>query len=231
MSAASERVVLNTQLLPQPVNSVIVNPSSTPIDDHSDHDHNDVHVADECIPPPGFRCPAVSSDTRYAPAVNSRRAPTVNMATSRQQPPGSGPPSDYRYLGACSYSCQNCGALFWGEERLKSVPRGSCPRYNRCCRGGRVVLRTYQVALATDNSVGNLSVLVVSDRFVTEKHSPLIHVVAYVPTIGFPLVVAPPLASLLLILLSFARYPLATVLSPLPMFAPILYQVAPHQKA
>ncbi|GKB94835.1 hypothetical protein Tco_0980972 [Tanacetum coccineum] len=104
MSAASERVVLNTQLLPQPVNSVIVNPCSTPIDDHSDHDHNDVHVADECIPPPGFRCPAVSSDTRYAPAVNSRRAPTVNMATSRQQPPGSGPPSDYRYLGACSFS-------------------------------------------------------------------------------------------------------------------------------
>ncbi|GKD33692.1 hypothetical protein Tco_1249201, partial [Tanacetum coccineum] len=130
--AASERVALNTQFLPQPVNSVNVNLSSTPIDDHSDHDHNDVHVADECIPPPdrGFRCPAVSSDTRYAPAVNtdtswqrSRRAPTVNMATSRQQPPGSGPPSDYRYLGACSYSCQNCGALFWGEEHLKSVPR------------------------------------------------------------------------------------------------------------
>ncbi|GJV36918.1 hypothetical protein Tco_1409395 [Tanacetum coccineum] len=41
-----------TQFLPQPVNSVNVNLSSTPIDDHSDHDHNDVHVADECIPPP-----------------------------------------------------------------------------------------------------------------------------------------------------------------------------------
>ncbi|GJX91650.1 hypothetical protein Tco_0344976 [Tanacetum coccineum] len=90
----------------------------------------------------GFRCPAVSSYTLYAPAVNSRRAPTVNMATSRQQPPGS---ADYRYLGACSYSCQNCRVLFWGEERSKSVPRGSRPRYNRCCRGGRVVLRTYEV--------------------------------------------------------------------------------------
>ncbi|GJY47706.1 hypothetical protein Tco_0436769 [Tanacetum coccineum] len=97
-----------TQFLPQPINSVNVNLSSTPIDDHR------------------FRCPTVSSDTRYTPAVTrdtswqrSRRAPTVNMATSRQQPPGSGPPSDYRYLGAYSYSCQNCGALFWGEERLK----------------------------------------------------------------------------------------------------------------
>ncbi|GJU30978.1 hypothetical protein Tco_1174567, partial [Tanacetum coccineum] len=122
----------DTQFLPQLVNSVNVNLSLTPIDDHSDHDHNDVHVADECIPPPdrGFRCLAVSSDTHYALAVNtdtsrqrSRQAPTVNMATSRQQPPGLGPPSDYRYLGACSYSFQNCGAFFWGDERLCHTPK------------------------------------------------------------------------------------------------------------
>ncbi|GKB20120.1 hypothetical protein Tco_0854043 [Tanacetum coccineum] len=65
-----------------------------------------------------------TSGRLYAPAVNSRRAPTVNMATSRQQPPGS---ADYRYLGACSYSCQNCRVLFWGEERSKSVSQVHAP--------------------------------------------------------------------------------------------------------
>ncbi|GJV05373.1 RNA-directed DNA polymerase, eukaryota [Tanacetum coccineum] len=86
-------------------------------------------------------------------------------------------------------------------------------------------------AIATHFSVRNPSVKVVSDRFATELHSPPILVVAYVPAISFPLVVAPALASPFLILLSFGRYPLATVLSSLPTLAPTLYQVTSHRKA
>ncbi|GKF07664.1 hypothetical protein Tco_0041888, partial [Tanacetum coccineum] len=143
-----------TKLLPQSDNPVNVNTSSTPIDDHDDHGHNGLHVGAERIPLPdrGFQHPVASLDNRHVPAVNTntsqqrnRQSPTVNTSTSRQQPPASRPTSDYRYLGSYTYSCQHCGALFWGEERLKSVPRSSRPRYNRCCRGGRVVLRTYQV--------------------------------------------------------------------------------------
>nr|GFA93387.1 DNA helicase [Tanacetum cinerariifolium] len=96
--------------------------------------------------------PVTSLDSRLAPTVNTntsqrrnRQNPIVNLSTSRQLPPASRPTSDYRYLGSCTYSCQHCGALFWDDERLKSVPRSSRPRYNRCCRGGRVVLRTYQM--------------------------------------------------------------------------------------
>nr|GEV52898.1 DNA helicase [Tanacetum cinerariifolium] len=135
----------------QSVNPVNVNTSSTPIDDHDDHGHNGLHVGAERIL---FSDRVTSPDNRLTPTVNTntsqrrnRQSPTVNLSTSRQQPPSSRPTSDYRYLESCTYSCQHCGALFWGDERLKSVPRSSRPRYNHCCRGGQVVLRTYQMYL------------------------------------------------------------------------------------
>ncbi|GKC01801.1 hypothetical protein Tco_0987937 [Tanacetum coccineum] len=59
--------------------------------------------------------------------------------------PATRPPPEYKHLGSCTHSCQHCGALFWYEERLKSIARGLRPRYNRCCKGGRVALRTYQI--------------------------------------------------------------------------------------
>nr|GEW33040.1 PTI1-like tyrosine-protein kinase At3g15890 [Tanacetum cinerariifolium] len=138
----------------QSVNPVNVNTPSTPVDDHDDHGHNGLHVGAERIPfsERGSHRPDSSLDSRLTPTVNTnnsqrrnRQSSTVNLSTSRQQPPASRPTSDYRYLESCTYSCQHCGALFWGDERLKSVPRTSRPRYNRCCRGGRVVLRTYQM--------------------------------------------------------------------------------------
>nr|GEY59278.1 hypothetical protein [Tanacetum cinerariifolium] len=49
------------------------------------------------------------------------------------------------YQLASVIGCQHCGALFWFEERLKNTPVGARPRYNRCCRTGRVALRTYQI--------------------------------------------------------------------------------------
>nr|GFB90004.1 helitron helicase-like domain-containing protein [Tanacetum cinerariifolium] len=65
--------------------------------------------------------------------------------TSSEQPPLSGPPVEYKYLSDCTHTCQHRGALFWFEERLKNTPTGSLPRYSRCCRAGRVALRTYQI--------------------------------------------------------------------------------------
>ncbi|GJR33334.1 DNA helicase [Tanacetum coccineum] len=62
----------------------------------------------------------------------TRQESTIGRNSLRGQSRVSGPPSDYKHIGNCTYSCQHCGALFWYEERLKSsMPRGSRPRYNR----------------------------------------------------------------------------------------------------
>ncbi|GJS83719.1 hypothetical protein Tco_0750260 [Tanacetum coccineum] len=106
----------DTHSLPQPANPVNVNTSSVPIDEHHDHVRHGVHIGAVRIPLPdrGFRHPVTLSGSRQAPTVNT----DTSQQHSRQAPTG--------------------------EERLKSVPRSSRPRYNRCCKGGRVVLRTYQ---------------------------------------------------------------------------------------
>ncbi|GJV60129.1 DNA helicase [Tanacetum coccineum] len=67
------------------------------------------------------------------------------ICRDQNQPVFSGIPSTYKSIGKCEYSCQYCGALFWYDERLKSIPQNVRPKYNGCCKGGRVVLRTYQI--------------------------------------------------------------------------------------
>nr|GEU69454.1 helitron helicase-like domain-containing protein [Tanacetum cinerariifolium] len=61
------------------------------------------------------------------------------------RPASSRPPSGYRSIGKCDHSCEHCGALFWYEERIKHSARYARPKYNRCCKGGRVALHTYQI--------------------------------------------------------------------------------------
>lgn len=46
-------------------------------------------------------------------------------------------------FGRCDKVCQHCNALFWLEERRTGTPTSAAPQYQRCCAGGRVVLRTY----------------------------------------------------------------------------------------
>ncbi|GJR79974.1 hypothetical protein Tco_0150759 [Tanacetum coccineum] len=75
----------------------------------------------------------------------TRQNSTIIVNELNQHLPESGPPSEYKHIGNCVHSCQHCGALFWFEERLKNTPTGARPRYNRCCRTGRVALRTYQI--------------------------------------------------------------------------------------
>ncbi|XP_035840401.1 uncharacterized protein LOC110914193 [Helianthus annuus] len=48
---------------------------------------------------------------------------------------------DYVDMGSCTEVCEYCGALFWFEERLTSFPISGRPRYNRCCRGGKIELQ------------------------------------------------------------------------------------------
>ncbi|GKE62546.1 DNA helicase, partial [Tanacetum coccineum] len=70
---------------------------------------------------------------------------TRGVAGLDNRVPPSGVPSNYRSIGKYEHICEYCGALFWYEERLKSVGRNRRPKYGRCCKGGRVALRTYQI--------------------------------------------------------------------------------------
>jgi hypothetical protein len=47
-------------------------------------------------------------------------------------------------LVAPTFSCQHCGALFWYEERLRRGRNTQNPKYNLCCRGGRLLLPRYE---------------------------------------------------------------------------------------
>jgi hypothetical protein len=47
-------------------------------------------------------------------------------------------------LGAPTFSCQHCEALFWYEERLRRGMNTQNPKYNLCCRGGRLLLPRYE---------------------------------------------------------------------------------------
>jgi hypothetical protein len=46
------------------------------------------------------------------------------------------------YLGGPTCTCPHCGAHFWLEERMRGR-RMANPVYNRCCRGGSIVLPSY----------------------------------------------------------------------------------------
>ncbi|PWA94253.1 hypothetical protein CTI12_AA017510 [Artemisia annua] len=52
-------------------------------------------------------------------------------------------PLDYNRFGSCDKVCQHCAALFWLEEKRTGMPAYAAPQYQRCCAGGRVVLRAY----------------------------------------------------------------------------------------
>jgi hypothetical protein len=53
---------------------------------------------------------------------------------------------DRSYYGGPSDECPHCGAVFWFQERAKSLSAVSQRRlvYNLCCRGGKIVLEPYR---------------------------------------------------------------------------------------
>jgi hypothetical protein len=48
------------------------------------------------------------------------------------------------HLGGPNNVCPHCGALFWTEERVRGRGTQRMPIYNKCCRGGRIVLPPYR---------------------------------------------------------------------------------------
>ncbi|GJY86345.1 DNA helicase [Tanacetum coccineum] len=47
----------------------------------------------------------------------------------------------YNHLGQCTNVCRHCGAMFWECEKVASASYGANFAYNKCCYGGRVILR------------------------------------------------------------------------------------------
>ncbi|GJZ69212.1 hypothetical protein Tco_0632762 [Tanacetum coccineum] len=108
--------------------------------------HQDDVVPDtECQIPSHSVTPTTISRESRANRRRTKHNRPVTGGSSSQQASSSGPPPEYKYLGSCTHACEHSGALFWFEERLKSTPTCSLPRYNRCCKAGRVALRTYQI--------------------------------------------------------------------------------------
>ncbi|XP_035830146.1 uncharacterized protein LOC110887742 [Helianthus annuus] len=68
---------------------------------------------------------------------------TSSSSTSRQPHLSEGSSISPMYLdiGNCSEVCEYCNARFWYDERLKASPLSRRPRYNQCCKGGRVKLQ------------------------------------------------------------------------------------------
>ncbi|GKB18373.1 DNA helicase, partial [Tanacetum coccineum] len=50
-------------------------------------------------------------------------------------------PLEYNYLGKCTSVCRYCGAKFWECENVASTSNSNNFVYNKCCNGGRTVLR------------------------------------------------------------------------------------------
>ena len=48
------------------------------------------------------------------------------------------------YLGSQNQTCSYCGARFWAEERVRGHGRTTSPVYNKCCRGGSILLPPYK---------------------------------------------------------------------------------------
>ncbi|PWA60864.1 DNA helicase Pif1-like protein [Artemisia annua] len=71
---------------------------------------------------------------------NSQAAPTQGPLAPPQR---QGAPLDYISFGGCDQTCQHCYALFWREEKKAGMPVSAPPQYQKCCAGGRVVLRAY----------------------------------------------------------------------------------------
>nr|XP_043611849.1 uncharacterized protein LOC122583518 [Erigeron canadensis] len=79
-----------------------------------------------------------------------RRAAVVNnnsrVRTITQQPSAENIeqnfvlPPEYMDIDDCTNVCEFCGALFWFDERVMSVPLGRRPIYSTCCKRGSVVI-------------------------------------------------------------------------------------------
>ncbi|GJX14532.1 DNA helicase [Tanacetum coccineum] len=70
-----------------------------------------------------------------------RRRFITHIERSHQRRPSNSVPLEYIHIGNCTCVCRYCGATFWECEKINRSGFEGLPIYNRCCNGGRVVLR------------------------------------------------------------------------------------------
>ncbi|GJW68988.1 hypothetical protein Tco_0123412 [Tanacetum coccineum] len=149
---------VGSRLVCDPVSDVGINGRSTDVGRHFEDTRHVVHLHI----PSNIRVHSGSQQSAIpVRSPSARDVPNINRSCARSdrtrwdsavgndnlssQMRASGPPVGYSHIGGCDHSCQYCGALFWYEERVKNNARGVRPRYNGYCKGGRVVLPTYEI--------------------------------------------------------------------------------------
>ncbi|GJU50156.1 DNA helicase [Tanacetum coccineum] len=142
-----------------PMSDVVVSGGSAALHTHFQDTMNVIHPhipsnSRAALGSQQLSTPVRSPRVREVPNVNNqararrdhtRRGSIVGDENLSSQVRALGLPVGYKHLEGCDYSCQHYGALFWYEEGIKNNPRGAHPRYNGCCKGGRVVLPTYEI--------------------------------------------------------------------------------------
>ncbi|PWA42436.1 serine/threonine/dual specificity protein kinase, catalytic domain-containing protein [Artemisia annua] len=85
-----------------------------------------------------------SATRRPTHSGRPHRVPSDDLPTQGPiaPPQREGAPIEYKYFGRCDQICQHCHAKFWLEEKRTGLPVSAPPQYQRCCVGGRAVLRT-----------------------------------------------------------------------------------------
>ncbi|GJY66365.1 DNA helicase [Tanacetum coccineum] len=80
-------------------------------------------------------------DTRSANNVNTTSTRQTVQQQNIRRYNRAGLPVEYIHMGHCTCVCRHCGATFWESEKLANSGFGASAMYNKCCNGGRVVLR------------------------------------------------------------------------------------------
>ncbi|GKD55562.1 hypothetical protein Tco_1288949 [Tanacetum coccineum] len=116
------------------------------IPSHINVDVPDVQISLGIQQPPPKNSDDISDSASYSSVpLPAPQEFAAGISQTHNQTAPSALPSNYKSIGRCEHSCEYRGALFWYEERLKSVGNNTRPKYGRCCKGGQVVLRTYQI--------------------------------------------------------------------------------------
>nr|GEX59345.1 DNA helicase [Tanacetum cinerariifolium] len=71
----------------------------------------------------------------YLHPVSTQYLPKESISVSKRILP------EYNHLGQCTRVCWHCGAMFWECENVSSASHISQFGYNKCCYGGRIILR------------------------------------------------------------------------------------------
>ncbi|GJV27623.1 DNA helicase [Tanacetum coccineum] len=81
------------------------------------------------------KCRNPHRNRQYIDPIGTQYLVEESVSVSNRIPP------EYNHLGQCTCVCRHCGAMFWECEKVVSASHTSELGYNKCCHGGRIVLR------------------------------------------------------------------------------------------